>query len=196
MRAPSASRAGLTHPARFAFQNAKSQGLRRFSVVGRAESSNPFQKIGTQLQKAGSQLTERLSGTAKVARRGAVNDDVVFIAGATGRLGSRIVKQALLAGYRVRAGVRTAEKGEQLVEQIDEVDGLSPNERRLITCVEFDLLDKDSIASAIGNAGMHSPARCVQSDSSATLSASVWHATCRRLQCWMSELGVQLYHRL
>lgn len=158
MRAPAASRSGIAHPARFAFQNARAQGHRRVGVLSRAEgSNNPFARIGTQIQKAGSQLTERLTGTGKVGRRGAANDDVVFVAGATGRLGSRIVKQALEAGYRVRAGVRTEEKGQELLERIEEVDGLAGNEKRRLSFVNFDVLDESTIPDAIGNAGAGTP---------------------------------------
>ena len=36
----------------------------------------------------------------------------MFVAGATGRLGVRIVRELLAQGYKVRAGVRNAEKAE------------------------------------------------------------------------------------
>ena len=151
MPAPVASRAGVAYPARCAFQRVGAERTRRVSVVARAD--NPFAKIGTQLQKAGSQLTERLTGTAQVARRGKANDSVVFVAGATGRLGARIVKQALLAGFRVRAGVRSEEKAQQLLSDDGLLAGLKPGERRRLDFVEFDLFDEESIVPAIGNAG-------------------------------------------
>ena len=153
MRAPLTARPCVAYPARIAFTNAHlhSQSSRRVAV--RAESDNPFAKIGTQLVKAGSQLTERLTGTAKVSRRGSSNDKVVFIAGATGRLGSRIVMQALQAGFRVRAGCRDVEKGKQILSEAPEYDQLSNSDRSRLTVVEFSLFDEDTFAPAIGNAG-------------------------------------------
>ena len=40
----------------------------------------------------------------------------MFVAGATGRLGARVVRELLGAGYRVRAGVRSAEKADDFIQ--------------------------------------------------------------------------------
>lgn len=39
----------------------------------------------------------------------------MFVAGATGRLGARIVRELLGQGFKVRAGVRSAEKAENFL---------------------------------------------------------------------------------
>ena len=155
MRAPTATRPGAAFTAVNTPQNASHRHRRRSSVAVGAESgSNPFAKLGTQIAKVGSQLTATLTGTAKVGgKRGGSSDTTVFIAGATGRLGSRIVKQALEAGYRVRAGCRSQEKGEELIETLQDTDGLTSKEKNRLQIVEFDLFDKDTIEGAIGNAG-------------------------------------------
>lgn len=116
-------------------------------------SENPFVKIGSQLVKAGSQLTETLTGTTRVAKKNAVDDNTVFVAGATGRLGARIVKECVRAGFTVRAGVRNLEKGNELIETAKQYNVLTPVELKRISTVEYDLLDRDTIAPAIGNAG-------------------------------------------
>lgn len=50
--------------------------------------------------------TIRLGGTKVVGRGGPSRGDTIFVAGATGRLGSRVVFELLRMGFRVRAGVR------------------------------------------------------------------------------------------
>jgi hypothetical protein len=124
-------------------------------VIVRAEAdTNPFKKIGTQLIKAGSSLTAVLSGTAKVQRkRGSANEGTAFVAGATGRLGAKIVKELLDAGLSVRAACRTQEKGENFINSGKEAGIFSPSDVRRINLVEFDLSDEASFDPAIGNAG-------------------------------------------
>jgi hypothetical protein len=127
---------------------------RRMSVVAHAENINPFRKIGTQLIKAGSSLTAVLTGTATVQRkRGSANEGTVFVAGATGRLGAKIVKELLDAGLSVRAACRSQEKGEQFIDDGRDAGIFSPSDIRRINLVQFDLFDKDSFEPAIGNAG-------------------------------------------
>lgn len=42
--------------------------------------------------------------------------DLVFVAGATGRVGSRAVRELIKLGFRVRAAVRSAERASSLVQ--------------------------------------------------------------------------------
>lgn len=80
----------------------------------------------------------------------------VFVAGATGRLGIRTVRELAAAGFTVRAGVRSQEKAEAfediLQELCEAVGPLSRAESSKIKVVFCDLEDPDSIAPAIGNA--------------------------------------------
>lgn len=103
--------------------------------------------------QAGSQFTATFTGTTRIARKNVVKDDVVFVAGASGRVGQRIVKECARAGYTVRAGVRTREKGADLMEDFKNEGYLTAQELRKIRIEEFDLFEPDTVAPAIGNAG-------------------------------------------
>jgi nucleoside-diphosphate-sugar epimerase len=80
----------------------------------------------------------------------------VFVAGSTGRLGIRIVRELAAAGLRVRAGVRSQEKAEnfeEILAQLGETVGpLSRQDAGRVKVVYCDLEDPDTIAPAIGNA--------------------------------------------
>ncbi|GLU09008.1 hypothetical protein SLE2022_258880 [Rubroshorea leprosula] len=104
------------------------------------------------------------SGTAKIRATGAMSNEVdskdenlAFVAGATGRVGSRTVRELLKLGFRVRAGVRSAQKVENLVESVkqmklDPIDGTTPVEK--LEIVECDLEIRDKIEPALGNASI------------------------------------------
>ncbi|RVW48425.1 Protein TIC 62, chloroplastic [Vitis vinifera] len=49
------------------------------------------------------------------------DEDLAFVAGATGRVGSRTVRELLKLGFRVRAGVRTAQKAEALIQSVKQM---------------------------------------------------------------------------
>ncbi|XP_041015771.1 protein TIC 62, chloroplastic isoform X4 [Juglans microcarpa x Juglans regia] len=109
------------------------------------------------------------SGTAKVRseavealpkKKDLKDDDLVFVAGATGRVGSRTVRELLKLGFRVRAGVRSAQKAETLVQSVKQVklyvetasEGTQPVEK--LEIVECDLEKQDQIGPALGNASV------------------------------------------
>jgi nucleoside-diphosphate-sugar epimerase len=83
----------------------------------------------------------------------------VFVAGATGRLGARIVRQLLLESpqLRVRAGVRDATKAAEYLRTAVGYGLLPADAARRVQLVELDLTDPDTIAPAIGNAGKVGP---------------------------------------
>lgn len=148
---------------------------RRSRLQVRAKASeNPFAKIGSQLVKAGSQLTETLTGTTRVAKKNAVDANTVFVAGATGRVGARIVKECVRAGFNVRAGVRNLDKGNELIETAKQYNVLTPVELKRINLVQYDLLDRDTLAPAIGNAGAPSTSLC-------PMHTSAWYILCQSL---------------
>ncbi|GLT58143.1 hypothetical protein SLA2020_310630 [Shorea laevis] len=104
------------------------------------------------------------SGTAKIRATGAMSNEVdskdenlAFVAGATGRVGSRTVRELLKLGFRVRAGVRSAQKAENLVESVKQMK-LNPIEKTTpvekLEIVEFDLEIRDKIEPALGNASI------------------------------------------
>ncbi|EOX98544.1 NAD(P)-binding Rossmann-fold superfamily protein isoform 6 [Theobroma cacao] len=84
------------------------------------------------------------------------DEDLAFVAGATGRVGSRTVRELLKLGFQVRAGVRSAQKAETLVQSVKQMklnsEGTTPVEK--LEIVEYDLEKQDTIAPALGNASV------------------------------------------
>uniref|UniRef100_A0A803LP18 NAD(P)-binding domain-containing protein n=1 Tax=Chenopodium quinoa TaxID=63459 RepID=A0A803LP18_CHEQI len=86
-------------------------------------------------------------------------EDVVFVAGATGKVGSRTVRELLKLGYRVKAGVRSAQRAESLVQSVkqlkvdtDTTKGREPIE--MLEIVECDLEKPEQIVPALGRASV------------------------------------------
>ncbi|KAI0515489.1 hypothetical protein KFK09_008153 [Dendrobium nobile] len=89
-----------------------------------------------------------------------IDKDTVFVAGATGRVGSRTVRELLKLGFRVRAGVRSSQRAEALVQGVQQMklDGKDGNPDvqpiRNLEIVTCDLENQASIIPAIGNASV------------------------------------------
>ncbi|KAK9129970.1 hypothetical protein Sjap_010457 [Stephania japonica] len=82
------------------------------------------------------------------------DDNLVFVAGATGRVGSRTVRELLKLGFCVRAGVRNPVKAEPLLQSVRQMK--VDNEASVVEkleLVECDL-ELDRIEPAIGNASV------------------------------------------
>ncbi|CAN6447979.1 unnamed protein product [Victoria cruziana] len=88
------------------------------------------------------------------------SDGLVFVAGATGRVGSRTVRELLKLGYRVRAGVRSRERAKSLVESVEKLEvGSSASAKSTpavekLEIVECDLEKPSEIAAAISNSSV------------------------------------------
>ncbi|TVU37087.1 hypothetical protein EJB05_10378 [Eragrostis curvula] len=85
--------------------------------------------------------------------------DLVFVAGATGRVGSRAVRELIKLGFRVRAAVRDARRASSLVQSVQQLklDGAaasSPAEKLEIVECDLEKQPQDGIVSAIGNAAL------------------------------------------
>ncbi|BDA45967.1 probable protein TIC 62, chloroplastic at N-terminal half [Coccomyxa sp. Obi] len=110
---------------------------------------------GTQRLKLGSG-TQQVGRATQFLARGPPRKDpnTVFVAGATGRLGARIVRQLLLESpqLRVRAGVRDAEKAAEYLRTAVSYGLLPTDAARRVALVPLDLTDPDTITPAIGNA--------------------------------------------
>ncbi|TKY67525.1 TIC 62 [Spatholobus suberectus] len=82
---------------------------------------------GTTAQASGS--TKSSTGTAEgiPEKTDSKDDNLVFVAGATGRVGSRTVRELIKLGFRVRAGVRSAQRADALVQSVEQLklDGTS-----------------------------------------------------------------------
>jgi NAD(P)-dependent dehydrogenase (short-subunit alcohol dehydrogenase family) len=76
----------------------------------------------------------------------------VFVAGATGRAGARIVRELLKAGFKVRAGARNVEAAEEAVQVAENYGLLTQQQIRNLQIVPFDLSQPNSMKAAIGGA--------------------------------------------
>ncbi|KAL5562585.1 hypothetical protein UlMin_032332 [Ulmus minor] len=86
------------------------------------------------------------------------DENLAFVAGATGKVGSRAVRELLKLGFRVRAGVRSAERAKSLVESVKKlnIEGATGETQPVekLEIVECDLEKKDRILPALGNASV------------------------------------------
>ncbi|PIA52479.1 hypothetical protein AQUCO_01000393v1 [Aquilegia coerulea] len=102
------------------------------------------------------QASESVQATTKSSSEeyGSKDKHLVFVAGSTGKVGSRTVRELLKLGFRVRAGVRSAQRAETLVQSVQQLkldDGTSAVEK--LELIECDL-EQDRIEPAIANASV------------------------------------------
>ncbi|CAK7329749.1 unnamed protein product [Dovyalis caffra] len=106
--------------------------------------------------KAQTSVAAKFSSEAVPKEVETKDENLAFVAGATGKVGSRAVRELLKLGFRVRAGVRSAQKAEALVQSAKEmkldVEGSQPVER--LEIVECDLEKPNQIGPALGNASV------------------------------------------
>ncbi|KAG1341795.1 protein TIC 62, chloroplastic [Cocos nucifera] len=152
-------RAGMEKPTSFSGQSLtlpiKTRGL--------PDAPNP-QLLGFRPQASGSVqgAASASSSTADSGKLEMLSKDanLVFVAGATGRVGSRTVRELLRLGFRVRAGVRSAQKAETLVQSVRQMklddgagtSGAQPVEK--LEIVDCDLENQGEISPAIGNSSI------------------------------------------
>ncbi|XP_031132251.1 protein TIC 62, chloroplastic [Ipomoea triloba] len=124
------------------------------NTVKRCPDSRKLKFLDFRAQASG---TTKFSSVAPESKDVNLKDgNVVFVAGATGRVGSRTVRELLKLGFQVRAGVRSIQRAEPLVKSVKQMKldnvadgGTSPIER--LEIVECDL-EKSKIVPALGNA--------------------------------------------
>ncbi|KAL6270206.1 hypothetical protein ACE6H2_027117 [Prunus campanulata] len=84
------------------------------------------------------------------------DENLAFVAGATGKVGSRTVRELLKLGFQVRAGVRSAQRAETLVQSVKQMklNGEGTQFVEKLKIVECDLEKPDQIGPALGNASV------------------------------------------
>lgn len=149
-----------------ASETAAGRGTRLFRFGAKKEeeeeedASVETPKFGTQLFKSlgkkeagrGGALvpTKQINLSFSLPRR--QDPKAVFVTGATGQIGARIVQKLLRQGFSVRAGVRDLFVAQQLAELATQYGVVSREEAKRLNAVEFDFKDVESIAKAVGSA--------------------------------------------
>lgn len=92
---------------------------------------------------------------AAAATTPAKEQDLVFVAGATGKVGSRTVRELIKLGFRVRAAVRSKQRASPLVQSVERLE-LGEEGTARLELVECDLekQGESGIAAAIGGASL------------------------------------------
>ncbi|XP_031478695.1 protein TIC 62, chloroplastic [Nymphaea colorata] len=112
----------------------------------------------TAQASAGGSIRESAQASNKILNSSC--DDPVFVAGATGKVGSRTVRELLKLGFRVKAGVRSRERAKSLVESVEKLEirsSASPNSTpavKRLEIVECDLEKPSEIGPAISNSSV------------------------------------------
>ncbi|KAK6159432.1 hypothetical protein DH2020_006746 [Rehmannia glutinosa] len=107
----------------------------------------------------------RASGTTKIKSQaqdstlsdsGQKDGNLVFVAGATGRVGSRTVRELLNLGFKVRAGVRSIQRAESLVQSVQnmKLEDMAGGTQYKFELVECDLEKLDRIKPALGKSSI------------------------------------------
>ncbi|KAI6677814.1 hypothetical protein NL676_038610 [Syzygium grande] len=127
---------------------------KRYRFVGKARPLE-LRALASGATRMSSATTEAIPSNVDKKDEG-----LVFVAGATGKVGSRTVRELLKLGYRVRAGVRSAERAVALVQSVKQMkfegddlkEGFKPVEK--LEVVECDLEKPDQIRPALANASV------------------------------------------
>ncbi|KAM6570237.1 hypothetical protein CsatB_018222 [Cannabis sativa] len=102
--------------------------------------------------------TKLSSETSNATPKDSKDENLAFVAGATGRVGSRLVRELLKLGFQVRAGVRSPERAKPLVESVKQMKmenaGGETQFVEKLEIVQCDLEKKDQIVGALGNASV------------------------------------------
>ncbi|XP_024967886.1 protein TIC 62, chloroplastic isoform X1 [Cynara cardunculus var. scolymus] len=133
------------------------QLIRSFGTKGILHSNSiklrpvRFKAQASSAAKTGSQPADMIS------KNGENDGNLIFVAGATGKVGSRTVRELLKLGFNVRAGVRSTQRAETLVKSVQQMkldealsDGSQPIEK--LELVECDLEKPEQIKPALGRA--------------------------------------------
>ncbi|MEW5297169.1 MAG: hypothetical protein WDW36_000394 [Sanguina aurantia] len=95
---------------------------------------------------------ESLPASVRFVSDAVRSDKVVFVAGATGRTGARIVRELLSAGFVVRAGARNVEEAEKVLDLAVTYGAIPADQAERIVVVPFDIEDESTFVEALGDA--------------------------------------------
>ncbi|KAF8695518.1 hypothetical protein HU200_037362 [Digitaria exilis] len=124
--------------------------------------SNSLAAAAARPRSSWSCASASASSAAAAAEPPQKEKDLVFVAGATGRVGSRAVRELVKLGFRVRAAVRNVQRASSLslvqgVQQL-KLDGdaaaIPPAEKLEIVECDLEKQPQDGIVKAIGNASL------------------------------------------
>lgn len=124
----------------------------------KSTNSTKLQLFNVKVQASGTKSS--LAPVEAIANNvGLKDDNLIYVAGATGKVGSRTVRELLKLGFRVRAGVRSAQRAESLVKSVQQMklgeaalEETQPIQK--LEIVECDLEKRDQIGQALGNASI------------------------------------------
>ncbi|XP_010521452.1 PREDICTED: protein TIC 62, chloroplastic isoform X2 [Tarenaya hassleriana] len=148
------------HRKGFRFQGFKdnANNLVRFSSLRNHSDSGKLGFLDLKIIASGPMKASSVATEANPKSSDSKDRDVVFVAGATGKVGSRTVRELLKLGFRVKAGVRSTQKAQSLMQSVKEMNLQNKNEAtqsvEKLEIVECDLEKKDSIEPALGNASV------------------------------------------
>ncbi|XP_076923930.1 protein TIC 62, chloroplastic-like [Bidens hawaiensis] len=129
-------------------------GSFRTKRVVRSNSNDVrFKPVRFNAQASSGAATVGLQPAETKTKDGEKDENLIFVAGATGKVGSRTVRELLKLGFNVRAGVRSTQRAESLVKSVQQMkldDGSQPIEK--LQLVECDLEKPEQIKPALGNA--------------------------------------------
>ncbi|CAK9315846.1 unnamed protein product [Citrullus colocynthis] len=143
----SLSRTGFSDKPLLNAQPLKLSNKKTYPLAGRLK----FLHIRAQASSSTSNFSSE-AAPAILKKEDSKDEDLVFVAGATGKVGSRTVRELLKLGFRVRAGVRSSQKAETLVESVKKIK-LDEAVEKLETVV-CDLEKPNQIGPALGNASI------------------------------------------
>nr|PNR46243.1 hypothetical protein PHYPA_013362 [Physcomitrium patens] len=141
---PASTPAGGVSPSLSAGQVAGQVSPQQYAVP--SGSQQQYSSGGSSEQHSGTQdVTKEASSDTSKLEAGKKNNNVVFVAGATGKVGSRTVRELLKSGVQVRAGVRDVSRGQAVLKATDKSESLE-----FVKCD----LENDAIESCLGDAGV------------------------------------------
>ncbi|XP_058758080.1 protein TIC 62, chloroplastic-like [Vicia villosa] len=132
----------------------KQSHFMRYPLITTLTNSRICSNNSIRAQASGSTKSSTAEGIPE--KTDSKDDNLVFVAGATGKVGSRTVRELIKLGFKVRAGVRNTQKASALVQSVKQLklDGASGGGEAVekLEIVECDLEKPDQIGSALGNA--------------------------------------------